>query len=322
MKKALKIVGIILGSIIGLLLLAALFISIRGVPKYEPTKLSLEVESTPERVQQGLKLASMLCMHCHRGENGKLSGQKIADMPPQFGVSYSSNITQHPETGIGKWTDGEIVSFLRTGVKPDGTFAPFMPRIALMADEDLYSIIAFLRSDHPTVQAVDKKTAPNEYTFFTKFLAQFAFKPAPMPTAVITAPDTNDMVALGKYVVQGQMSCYACHSKDFATVNEVEPEKSEGYLGGGNALLDLDGNTVISANLTMDKETGLGKWTEEQFFNAVKWGQRREGGSYTYPMNPYNGLTDREVKAIWAYLKTVPVLKKPETRNSKLETQN
>lgn len=314
MKKALKIIGIILGSIVALLLIAALFISIRGIPTYDPGKLTLKVESSPERVQQGLKLASMLCMHCHRGDNGKLSGHKVADMPPQFGVSYSANITQHPDAGIGNWTDGELVYFLRTGVKPDGSFAPFMPRFALMADEDLYSIISFLRSDHFSVQPVAQKQPPNEYTFFAKFLAQFAFVPAPLPQAPILPPDTNDIIVLGKYVLQGQMTCYPCHSKDFATVNEVEPEKSEGYLGGGNALLDMEGNTVISANLTMDKETGLGNWTEEQFFNAVKWGKRRDGGNYAYPMMPYNGLTDKEVKAVWAYLNTVPVLKKPEPK--------
>ena len=83
MKKALKIIGIILGSIVALILLGALFISARGVPSYEPEQLKLTVESSPERVQRGLQLASMLCMQCHRGADGKLSGQKMLDTPPQ-----------------------------------------------------------------------------------------------------------------------------------------------------------------------------------------------------------------------------------------------
>ena len=315
MKKALKIIGIVVGSIVALLLIAVLFINFRGVPTYEAQQLKLTVESSPERVQHGLKLASMLCMHCHRGADGKLSGQKVADTPPIFGESYSANITQHPTAGIGNWSDGELVYFIRTGIKPDGSFAPFMPRMALMADEDLNSIIAFLRSDHPSVQPSEVASIPQKYSLFAKFLANVAFKPAPLPEKVIEAPDTTDMVALGKYIVQGQMACFACHSKDFATVNEVEPEKSEGYLGGGNALLNMDGEVVLSANLTMDKETGLGNWTEEQFVNAVRWGKRPEGGSYAYPMLPYNGLTEKEVKSIWTYLKTVPVLKKPEPKN-------
>lgn len=309
MKKALKITGILLGTILGLILLGALFISFRGIPTYEPEPLKLTVESSPERVQNGLKLASMLCMTCHRGDDGKLSGQKILDTPPKFGISYAPNITQHPVHGIGDWADGEIVYFLRTGIKPDGSFAPFMPRMALMADEDLYSIVAFLKSDHPAVQPSEVIQPPCDFTFLTKFLTNAFIKPLPMPKQEISRPDTADQLAVGKYIVNARMGCYSCHSSDFATLNELEPEKSEGYLAGGNPLLNEKGETVISPNLTMDPETGLGNWTEEQFIDAVKWSKRPEGGNYEYPMIPYNGLTDKEVKAIWAYLKTVPVVR-------------
>lgn len=314
MKKALKIIGIILGSLIGLLLLGALFISFRGIPTYQAEQIKLKVEPSPERVQNGLNLASMLCMSCHKGDDGKLSGKKIMDTPPKFGVSYAPNITQDPVHGIGDWTDGEIVYFLRTGIKPDGSFAPFMPRIALMADEDIYSIVAFLRSDHSTVQPSAAIQPPCEFTFFTKFLAQAFIKPLPMPAAAIPQPDTTNELEVGAYLVNARIGCFSCHSADFATLNELEPEKSEGYLGGGNPLLNERGETVISANLTMDKETGLGNWTEEQFIHAVKWSKKPDGGNYEYPMLPYNGLTDKEVKAVWAYLKTVPVLSQPEIK--------
>jgi cytochrome c2 len=313
MKKALKIIGILMGSVIALILIGALFISARGIPSYEPEQLKLKVVSSPERVEQGLRLASMLCMHCHKGPDGKLDGRKVEDTPPQFGISYAANITQHPTAGIGDWTDGELVYFLRTGIKPDGSFAPFMPRLPKMSDEDLYSIVAFLHSDHPSVQPSEKPSKESEFTFFSKFLATVAMKPAPLPEGEVVAPDSTDPVARGKYIIDGQMACFACHSADFATNNEVEPNLSVGYLGGGNALLNLEGEVVISSNLTMHEASGLGTWTEEEFVDAVKWGKKPDGsGTYAYPMLPYTALPESDVRAIWAYLQTVPVLAQPE----------
>ncbi len=69
---------------------------------------------------------------------------------------------------------------------------------------------------------------------------------------------------------------------------------------------DKNGNIIFSANLTMDKETGLGNWTEEQFIKAVKTGIRPGKIANRYPMFPYAYLTDEEVSAIWVYLQTVP----------------
>ena len=61
----------------------------------------------------------------------------------QFGVIYSKNITKDPEHGIGKWTDGELLYLLRTGIKPDGRFLPVMAKLQKMSDEDIQSIVAF-----------------------------------------------------------------------------------------------------------------------------------------------------------------------------------
>jgi len=65
---------------------------------------------------------------------------------------------------------------------------------------------------------------------------------------------------------------------------------------------------VLSSNLTMDEETGLGKWTEQEFITAVKSGVVPNGPALRHPMRPYAALTDEEVSAIWAYLQTVPVI--------------
>jgi mono/diheme cytochrome c family protein len=136
-----------------------------------------------------------------------------------------------------------------------------------------------------------------------------AFKPLPFPEKKVERPDVKDQLAYGKYVAHGLGDCFACHSADFKTMNVMEPEKSVGYLGGGNPTLDSDGKVVASANLTMDPETGIGKWTEEQFVKTLKTGIRPDGRPLRYPMMAMPELSDDEVKATFAYLKTVPVIK-------------
>ncbi len=89
----------------------------------------------------------------------------------------------------------------------------------------------------------------------------------------------------------------------------LEPEKSEGFFGGGNQIGTADGSKIVSRNLTPDEETGLGKWTEEQFINAVKFGIHPNGPALRPPMLPFVQLTELELKAVWAYLKTVPKIR-------------
>ena len=105
------------------------------------------------------------------------------------------------------------------------------------------------------------------------------------------------------------MECFSCHSKDFAKNDYFEPEKSEGFFGGGNEMIGLDGKALKSLNITMD-ETSIGGWSEEQFVKAVKYGIRPGNTpALRIPMQPYTALTDNEVKAIFAQLKTIPKLK-------------
>ena len=112
-----------------------------------------------------------------------------------------------------------------------------------MADEDLKDVIAFLRSDDPLVRPVKAKRPPSRPSLFTKLLSHVAFKPLPYPPAAIAAPDPADKVAHGRYLVQARAICFPCHSADFASLDELVPERSKGYLGGGNAMPDVNGRT-------------------------------------------------------------------------------
>jgi mono/diheme cytochrome c family protein len=311
MKRVLKWLGALLLLVVVVLGGLALYVQMRGLPRYKVEAPSLTIEVTPERVARGKRFANTLCALCHMDPvTKKLTGKQMEDAPAEFGVIYSKNITRHPDKGIGRWTDGELVYFLRTGIHKDGRYVPpYMVKLPYLSDEDLYSIVAFLRSDDPLV-AADPADPPGvtRESFLVKVLARVAFGPLPMPKQKIEPPPASDAVAFGRYLVVG-FDCFGCHSADFKTMNVAEPEKTPGYMGGGNKLNDLMGGIVQSANLTFDEETGIGKWSEEDFVRALKRGFRPDRRPLRYPMVLCPDFTDDEAKAIYAYLRTVPKIK-------------
>jgi mono/diheme cytochrome c family protein len=89
-------------------------------------------------------------------------------------------------------------------------------------------------------------------------------------------------------------------------VDDFVPERSAGFLGGGNAMPDMNGRIVTTANITPDPATGIGKWSEEEFVRLLRFGVRPDASVIVYPMVPYPELSDAEARAIFAYLRTVP----------------
>lgn len=310
MKKALRYLLIVIGILAVIVGCFAAFITIKGIPKYTAEHFQLKVSSTPERIERGRQLSAMLCNDCHMNANtGKLTGRKMEEVP-QFGAIYSRNITNDPVHGIGKMTDGELYYLLRTGVKPDGRFLPIMAKLQKMSDEDLESVIAFLRSDDQWVQADPTPSVDSKYSFLTKFLTNMkVIRPMPFYKSV-AEPDTANTVKWGEYVSLYRVECYTCHSRDFQTDDFINPEKSKGFFGGGNKFEMPDGSKIYSMNLTMDEETGIGRWTEDEFVKALKTGIVPNGQpALRRPMKPYVYLSDGEAKAIYAYLKTLPPIK-------------
>ena len=309
MSKFFKITGITIGVILLVAICFAVYINIDGIPNYKPGNISMKVEVTPERVAKGQKIASMLCIECHKNSDGVLTGKYLDELPKEFGVINSKNITNDPEIGIGSWTDGELYYLLRTGIAKDGHYIPpYMVKFPLAADEDIKSVIAFLRSNEKCVQANGEEPIASSPSFLVKMLSHIAWKPLPLSEKEIPMPDTNNVVAHGKYLFTAMYGCFMCHSKDFKTMNVLEPEKSEGFCGGGNHMQDKEGKEVITANVTFD-ETGIAKYTEDEFIQVVKFGKKRNGEMVRYPMFPHSQLTDVEVKAMFAYLKTIPKIK-------------
>ena len=82
-------------------------------------------------------------------------------------------------------------------------------------------------------------------------------------------------------------------------------------MGGGNRI-----DSLYSANITPDKETGIGNWSEEDFIKAVRFGQRPDGSPVRPPMKPFAQLSLSEAQALYAYMKTVPAIKNKVDRNA------
>lgn len=307
MKKALKILGILALVLIVFLLIGFIYIKSSEIPSYEVQTVSFTASGSPQAIERGQKLTTMLCANCHKSPTtGKLSGTQMLDAPKEFGEIHSANITNDKTYGIGSYTDGELVYLLRTGIKRNGQYAPpYMAKLPHMADADIDAIISFLRSDNPLVQGVAEASIPTSPGFLTKLLCRIAWKPFPMPEKAIPMPDTNNTTELGKYLAHN-LDCFSCHSADFKTNNFMQPELSVGYFAGGNKPLDKEVRVMLTPNLTPDQATGIGKWTEDQFVQAVKFGFKEGEHALVYPMTPYLQLTDPEVKAIFAYLQTIP----------------
>ncbi|CAN5450593.1 hypothetical protein BH11BAC1_BH11BAC1_19370 [soil metagenome] len=311
MKKLLKILGMLLGVVALAVIVLVIYISVRGTGSYTANVPAIpKVEITGARVERGQKIASMLCRNCHYNkETNKLTGSPMEDVP-QFGKIRPRNITHDDEIGIGGWSDAELIYFIRTGINPKTNLfvPPYMPKLLHLSDEDMRSVVAYLRSDSPEVQADKSEYPPSEPSFLTKFLSLVAFHPFKFPEKEIPGPDTTNQLEWGKYLTLAQLECYTCHSKDFKTMDMEFPEKSEGFFGGGNEMLNKEGMTITTLNITSDEETGIGKWTEEEFIRAIRSGIVPNGPALRYPMEPYSQLTDEEAKAIYAFLRTVPKL--------------
>jgi len=310
MKKIFKILGGLLGVVALAVVGFVVWVQARGIPSYDkPYTPTTGVAATPERLALGRSLMLASCTDCHLNkQTNRLSGHQLVDVPKEFGTLYSANITQDKNQGIGGWTDGEVMTLLRTGVGRDGRYRIIMPHFVHMSDDDMSSIVAFLRSDHEWVQADPTPSRTQEPSFLAKMLVNTVMKPTPMPTQPVVAPTAADQLAYGRYLIVGRYQCYDCHSKDFKTNNALEPEKSEGYLGGGTHLINPKGQDIVSRNITGDPETGIGGWTASDFNKTVKFGMS-PNGPLSAPMPKYSTMSDEEAAAIFAYLQSVPKIK-------------
>ena len=121
--------------------------------------------------------------------------------------------------------------------------------------------------------------------------------------SVVQAADPA-AIARGKYLVT-VASCHDCHTPGYFL---GKPDMAR-YLGGSDVGFELPGLGVfVGPNLTPDKETGLGNWTDAQVVAAIQTGARPDGRTLA-PIMPYHAfanLTPQDAQAIVAFLRSLP----------------
>lgn len=295
MKRVLKWIGIVLGSLIGLLLVAGVVLYFLGDSRlnktYDFPHSNLALPTDEASIEYGKHRAETLCQSCH-GEN--LSGVDNWFSAPPIGTIDSSNLTSGAG-GIGnEFTTEDYVRAIRHGIDREGKpiFMVAVPSTSHLSDEDLGAIIAYLK----TIPPVDHQMNERYFTPLARILlagGMLGQLPAESVSHDIhvTAPERGVSVEYGKYLVDTN-DCRACHG----------PE-----LNGG----PFPDPTIkkISPNLTPGGEVGF--WSEEDFMNTIRTGKTPGG----YQLNPdfmrwkvYRLFYDDELKAIYMYLQSLPKL--------------
>jgi mono/diheme cytochrome c family protein len=240
------------------------------------------------------------CGNCHTTKDANfrpIAGMEMAggfEIELPFGKAVAPNITPDRETGIGRWTDAQIIAAIREGKRPDGsTIGPPMPigMYRNMSDRDVRAIVAYLRSVKPVHHVVAKSA----------FKIPLPPSYGPPVTHVAEVP-RKDKVAYGHYLASALGHCIECHT----------PRLENGMLdmtrvGAGGQELPGPGGVLLSANLTPDPAKGLGKWSDKQIKTAITKGVRPDGGKLAPLMAFawYAHIRQSDLDAIVAYLRSL-----------------
>lgn len=231
--------------------------------------------------------------------------------PIPFGTVYSTNITQDKETGLGAWTDQQIIDAIVKGIRPDGSRSlPVMPyeKYSGMAQEDLKALVAYLRTLKPVKKATPQLKTKAPFVrglgtpAYLKLFGRFSSAPP--------AQAPKGGVERGRYLVDHVSLCGDCHTpRNFLGV----PKQSLYMAGAGQDIGPL-GEAV--PNITPDKETGIGSWKREEIAELLNSGTKPDfdnvqglmyeviqGTSYGY-----KDMTKEDALAIADYLKTIPAI--------------
>lgn len=301
MRNLLKWVGIVLGSIVvlGLIGFTVIYFTTESrLHKVYALKVqSFPITSDPIAIEQGrhLGIAVAKCVECH-GDN--LGGKVMVDAP--IGRLVAPNITTGEGSRVRNYTDVDWIRAIRHGVDPKGRALWIMPaeEFAGFSSEELTAIVSYVRSVPPvnnTSLPSSELTPLGRILFGTGGLPLLPAElmdhnapPPPTPTPGVTVEYGKHMARTG--------GCIGCHG----------PNYSGGPIPGGPP------DWPLARNITPDPTTGLGKWTEADFFRALREGKRPNGDTIStiMPWRYTAQLKDDEIRALWMYLRTIPP--KPE----------
>jgi mono/diheme cytochrome c family protein len=221
----------------------------------------------------------------------------VSNIAPGDIRAVAPNITPDPETGIGRWTDAEIATAIREGLRPDGSIiGPPMP-IALyrgLSDRDLTAIVVYLRTVPPVRNAITQRST-----------YPFALEPYGPPVGHLPDPP-DDPVARGAYIAGPLAHCMDCHTPPLTPV-----QRDWSRIGAGGMPFGGPWGVVVAPNITRDKVHGnISEWTDEQIIGVLTRGVTPDGRRLLPPMSAraavYSHITPRDLHDLIAYLRSLP----------------
>ncbi|MEJ8573947.1 cytochrome C [Microbaculum marinum] len=260
-------------------------------------------------LERGTYLANgpAACGNCHTPitpdgrpiQGQELAGRLIEDNPAF--TAYAGNITPDEETGIGSWTDEQIITAIREGKRPDGSIiGPPMP-IGLyrgISDTDAKALVAYLRSIPPVRNEVPESTY------------RIPLPPSYGPP-VGNVPDVAEGVTVeyGGYLAGPIAHCLECHTP----MGDKGHPDFENQLGAGGFQFHGPWGTSVSSNLT-PHEDGIAEYTDEEMVAMITTGTRPDGTPMYPPMGYgyYANMKPGDVQAIVKYLRTLPPKPDPQ----------
>jgi mono/diheme cytochrome c family protein len=240
------------------------------------------VAASPASIAAGKKVFETLqCASCH-GTDGEGKDAIAGPFQDDWGHDIQATRLTEPWTFRGGATPKDIYLRFRTGI--DGS--PMPSYVGSASDRDMWNLANYVASiGRKPVWAMNELELKN---FFAHLDASAKERPAER----------------GKYLVN-TLGCGFCHSP----VREDGSVIEEMWLAGGQRWNLYPFDDVVSYNLTSDKETGLGNWTDAQIKTFLTKGIRRNGSRmipYPMPWPAFALLKEDDLNAIIAYLRTLP----------------
>ncbi len=321
-------VGIIIGVIVllglGVLAWAAIrpgplaFAGSKTVPLAQynghPTGVPADFTDTDKLARGKYLTEAADCQACHTTEGGQpFAGGRA--FVTDFGTLYSPNITPDKETGIGDWSDADFLKAMHEGIGKGGLrLYPAFPYAAYtyLTDEDALAIKEYLFT-----QPAVKNTAPQNqlgFPFNQRWLMGIWAAMYDPNKRFEPHPDHSPEWNRGAYLVEALGHCGDCHTPRTAFQSLDNRHKFAGGASEG----------WRAYNLSSDKESGIGTWSEEDLVRYLSTGHSMDRGSAFGPMAEavhlsFAKMTPSDIKAIAEYVRSVPPVDSPDLPAPKAE---
>jgi len=295
MRRALKWIGIVIGVLIGLLIVAAVGLYISGTSRlnrtYDIEAETVTIPADEAALARGGYLAAAVCSECH---SGNFAGELLIE-EPGIAALYAPNLTPG-EGGIGDLTDADLILAIRHGIDQDGSHLMYMPAEIFIhwSEADLGAVIAFLRNLPPVDNVVPEPQTTvlahillGADQFGEIFPAEYIDHNMPFPNM----PEIGVNEEYGRYLVAAY-ACTLCHDDNLA--------------GGITPRNAPPGAVPLSPNLTGDH---LADWTEADFMTTLRTGERPDGSIIDpefMPTDLYARVSGEDLQALWLYVQSLP----------------